>query len=293
MLIVGCGYLGRQVGAHYLAQGQPVTGVVRSAASSRTLAAQGILPLQVDLDAAELPSLPCAEARVFYFAPPTERGTTDPRVRRLVESFKDSGQPGRIVYMSTTGVYGDCHGAWVDETHPVTPRADRARRRLDAERALQRWHRDSGGQLVILRVAGIYGPGRLPLQRLREGLPVVRDAESPFTNRIHVQDLVQVCVAAMDRGISGRIYNACDGHPSTMADYFRRLAELAGLPPAPQISLVEAPQRLSPGMLSYMEESRRLSNRRIVEELGVELKYPSLESGLPACFAPDRGLGGG
>ncbi len=169
----------------------------------------------------------------------------------------------------------------------MNPQADRARRRLDAEQALGAWSRGNGAQLVILRVAGIYGPGKLPLERLRQGLPVVRDAESPFTNRIHIRDLVQVCAAAMDRGVSGRVYHACDGHPGTMAEYFRRLAELAGLPSPPEISLDEAPQRLSPGMLSYMQESRRLSNRRITEELGVRLRYPSLESGLRACFAGD------
>lgn len=284
MLIVGCGYLGREVALHYLELGETVTGVVRSAASGRALTEQGILPLQVDLDSADVPILPSAGARVFYFAPPPERGAADPRLRRVVESFRENGQPKRIVYVSTTGVYGDCHGAWVDESHPVNPRADRARRRVDAEQALQAWSSESGGQLVILRVAGIYGPGKLPLERLRQGLPVVRDAESPFTNRIHIRDLVEVCVAAMERGESGRVYHACDGNPGTMAEYFRRLAELAGLPPPPEISLAEAPQRLSPGMLSYMQESRRLSNRRITDELGVRLRYPSLDTGLPACF---------
>jgi nucleoside-diphosphate-sugar epimerase len=287
MLIIGCGYLGRQVAAHYQDQGQPVTGLVRSAASARALTEQGIPALQADLDAAELPALPSKDAPVFYFAPPPEGGTTDPRLRRVIDSFTDHGQPRRIVYVSTTGVYGDCHGSWIDETHPVNPQADRARRRLDAEQTLQAWSRHTGGQLVILRVAGIYGPGKLPLERLRRGLPVVRDAESPYTNRIHIRDLVEVCVAAMERGVSGRVYHACDGHPGTMAEYFRRLAALSGLPPPPEISLAEAPQRLSPGMLSYMQESRRLSNRRITEELGVQLKYPSLESGLRACFALD------
>lgn len=287
MLIVGCGYLGRQVAAHYLKLGEPVTGVVRSAASARVLTEHGILPELVDLDSADLPVLPCADARMFYFAPPPDQGTTDPRLRRVLESFSANGQPLRVVYVSTTGVYGDCHGSWVDETHPVNPQTDRARRRLDAEQALRAWSSETGGELVILRVAGIYGPGKLPLERLRQGLPVVRDAESPFTNRIYVSDLVEVCVAAMDRGVSGRVYHACDGHPGTMAEYFRRLAALAGLPPPPEISLAEAPQRLSPGMLSYMQESRRLSNRRITEELGVRLRYPNLEAGLSACFPAD------
>ena len=284
MLIIGCGYMGCLVGAEYLSRGEAVAGVVRSDTSAQRLRELGIRALRVDLDAGVAPVLPSRGEDLFYFAPPPAAGSTDPRLRRLLAGFAASGQPRRIVYISTTGVYGDCQGRWVDETWPLHPQADRARRRVDAEQALNEWSRASGGELLILRVAGIYGPGKLPLERLRQGLPVVRVSESPFTNRIHAEDLVQVCVAAMERGVPGLVYHACDGHPGTMAEYFRLLAERAGLPPPPEIPLAEAVERLSPGMLSYMRESRRLSNRRIVEELGVVLKYPTLEQGLAACF---------
>lgn len=285
MLIVGCGYIGRLVGATYLAAGETLAGVVRSAESAQRLADTGIRALRMDLDAEPLAPLPSVGERLFYFAPPPDSGSTDPRLRRVLAGFSTSGQPGRIVYISTTGVYGDCGGDWVDETRPVHPEVDRARRRADAEQALWDWAAETGGELIILRVAGIYGPGKLPLERLRKGLPVVRAEESPYTNRIHAEDLVQVCRAAMERGVPGRVYHACDGHPSTMAEYFGRLAELAGLPAPPQIPMQEAAERLSPGMLSYMRESRRLSNRRILEELGVELKYPTLDAGLRASLA--------
>lgn len=289
MLIIGCGYMGRLVGANYQSRGEAVTGVVRSEDSARELLELGIRPLRADLDAAPAPSLPSRGERLFYFAPPPDHGRTDTRLRQVLAGFRVSGQPRRIVYISTTGVYGDCGGDWVDETRPLNPQADRSHRRVDAEQALRDWAAATGGELVILRVAGIYGRGRLPLERLRKGLPLVCAAESPYTNRVHADDLLQVCVAAMERGIPGRIYHACDGNPSTMIEYFRCVAELAGLPAPPEISLAEAESRLSPGMMSYMRESRRLSNRRILDELGVILKYPTLEEGLVASFGPRSG----
>jgi nucleoside-diphosphate-sugar epimerase len=138
---------------------------------------------------------------------------------------------------------------------------------------------------VILRVAGIYGPGRLPLERIRKGLPLVREEDAPYSNRIHADDLVAVCIAAMKHGPAGSVYNVCDGHPSTMTDYFFRVADEAGLTRPPVISLEDAQGTLSPGMMSYMRESRRLSNRRMLEELGVRLRFPSLEEGLRNCIA--------
>jgi nucleoside-diphosphate-sugar epimerase len=155
---------------------------------------------------------------------------------------------------------------------------------MDGESRLREWRERSGGELVILRVAGIYGPGKLPLERLRQGLPLIRESEAPFSNRIHVADLVRVCVAAMERGGDGEIYNVSDGHPTTMTDYFNRLADTVGLPRPPLISLAEGEQQLSAGMMSYMRESRRLDNRKMLRELGVKLQYPTLAQGLPVCL---------
>ena len=190
-----------------------------------------------------------------------------------------------MLYISTTSVYGDCQGEWVDEDRPLRPGTARARRRLDAENAWRAWSDASGGELVILRVPGIYGPGRLPLERLRERLPLVREEDSPWTNRVHAADLARICVEAMARGLSGEVYHASDGHPSTMTDYFNRIADLAGLDRPPSLPMAEAAEHLSAGTLSYMRESRRVSNRKLREELGIELLYPDLAAGLPACFA--------
>ena len=136
----------------------------------------------------------------------------------------------------------------------------------------------------MLRVAGIYGPGRLPLERIRQGVPMVREAESPYSNRIHVDDLATVCMAAMERGRPGAVYNACDGNPSTMTGYFLAIADAAGLSRPPLIPMAEAAGQVSEAMLSYLGESRRLSNRRLTEDLGVVLRYPTLAHGLPICL---------
>ena len=185
--------------------------------------------------------------------------------------------------ISTTGVYGDCHGDWVNEQTPARPQAERARRRLHAEQALAAWADEHAVSYVILRVPGIYGPGKLPQARLQRGEPVLREQESPHSNRVHAHDLVRACLAAADHRQPQSLYNISDGHPSTMTDYFKRVADVLGLPQPPEISLEQARAQLSPGMLSYLAESKRLDNRLMREHLGVEPDYPDLASGLPAC----------
>jgi len=257
---------------------------VRTAASRDALRDAGIPALELDLALDELGVLPLTGRRVFHLAPPPGQGTEDWVTRRLIAAFAHHGHPRRIVYISTTGVYGDCGGAWVDETWPTRPSAERARRRVDAEQRLREWSRTPGASLVTLRVAGIYGPGRLPVERIRQGLPLVRESEAPYSNRIHVADLVQVCIAAMERGLDGAVYNACDDEPTTMTDYFFQVADALGLPRPPVIPLAEGEGQLSPGMLSYMQESRRLSNRRLRDELGLALAFPTLREGLAASL---------
>lgn len=282
-LIVGCGYTGRRLAAALKARGEEVQATTRTPESAAALTAAGLRASVVDLDQPPVPPVALADTHVFYLAPPPGTGATDPRMTAFLRACIEFGQPTRILYFSTTGVYGDCHGAWIDETHPVSPTADRALRRWDAEQQLRAWRRETGRQLVILRVAGIYGPGRLPLERLRRGLPLVAEDDAPFTNRIHVDDLATVAIAAMDLAPDDAVYNACDGHPTTMNDYFNRVADLIGLARPPVVSLAEAPAALSAGMLSYVRESRRLSNRRLREELGVTLRFPTLNEGLADC----------
>ena len=283
MLIIGCGYIGRALGAHYLLQERPVTGVVHGVDSFLLLPKIGIHPLAVDLDKTVSGLSAAIEPLIFYFAPPPDNGVKDTRLTRVLQVLEGTRAP-RIVYMSTTGVYGDCEGRWVDETSPVNPRTDRARRRLDAEKQLLAWREARGGQVVILRVAGIYGPGRLPVAPLLKGLPVVAQDQAPWSNRIHADDLVQVCAAAMEQGRDGQIYNVSDGTPSTMTEYFNRVADLKDIPRPPVIDREQARQELPATMLSYLQESRRIDNGKMLKEFDMQLRYPSLETGLPAAL---------
>jgi nucleoside-diphosphate-sugar epimerase len=271
------------VARYYVERGQSVVGIVRSDDSAAAVEATGARAVQLDLTRDPLDALArlgLRGERVFHFAPPPGDGEEDPLTARLVEVFDREGGPKRLVYIGTTGVYGDCGGAWVNEDRPPRPVASRARRRWDAEQRLRAWSDANGADLVILRVAGIYACDRLPLERIRSGQPVVSADEAPWTNRIHAQDLLAVCIAAMERAPAGGLYNVSDGHPSTMTDYFHRVADAAGLPRPEEIPLAEAPGKVSPGMLSYLAESRRLDNRRMLTELGVTLRYPELAAGL-------------
>jgi nucleoside-diphosphate-sugar epimerase len=279
VLIVGCGYIGRRVAARLAATSRAVTGLVRSADSVRQLQAQGGAALQADLDGA-LPALRARE--VYYFAPPPATGETDTRMGRFLAAL--AAPPRRIVYISTSAVYGDCAGAWIDESRPAAPTTARGRRRLDAERQLTAWAAAHGSEWIILRVPGIYGPGKLPLERLRKGLPVLREADAPFTNRIHADDLAAIAIAAMHSVHHDTLYNVSDGHPGNMTDYFFRVADAAGLPRPREVSRAEADTVLSAGMLSFLQDSRRMKNARLLQELGIELAYPDLESGLGSCF---------
>jgi nucleoside-diphosphate-sugar epimerase len=285
MFIVGCGYLGRRVAAAERACGGRVHALARSADSAQVLRALGIESVCGDLDDPQsLAGLDVAGQGVYYFAPPPAAGVHDSRMGAFLAAVRPRS-PRRIVYISTTGVYGDCQGEWVDETRAPNPGADRARRRLDAENQLRAFATRTACEVVILRVPGIYGPERLPLERLRKGLPLLREEEAPWSNRVHVDDLVAACLAAMDRGRAGAVYNVSDGHPSTMTDYFRRVAEALGLPRPPEVSRAEAGDRIDAGMLGYLAESKRIDNRRMREELGVVPRYPTLAEGLPACVS--------
>lgn len=267
-----------------------MTGLVRSRHSAAELERLNIAPLVCDLSQPVAIALSSADADLFYFLPPPKTGTRDSHLRHFLQALEENGVPRRIVLISTTGVYGDCRGEWVDEQRQVDPQVDRARRRWDAEQQLQQWRQRTGGEGVILRVAGIYGPGKLPLKRLRSGAPMVAETLAPWTNRIHVDDLVQVCIAAMQKGGDGEIYNVSDGRPGNMADYFNQVADRAGLPRPPVVDAQESGAALSPGLRSYLAESRRIDNRKMLRELGVALQYSTLAQGLDACFAAGGGI---
>lgn len=278
IFIIGCGDIGLRVARQWLERGAAVRALARSEDSAARLAAAGIDAVPGDLDApASLVALPINGATVYYFAPPPLQGVTDSRMH----AFTAAGlKPERVVYISTSGVYGDRAGAWVDEDTPPAPGTDRARRRLDAETTLRAWGREAGVAVTILRVGGIYGPGRWPLERLQAGTPVLREEECGYTNRIHADDLAAICVAAAERGGADRIYNVSDGRNGTMTEYFYAVADRFGLPRPPALTMEQAQQQLSAAMLSYLTESRRMDNRRLLQELGVTLRYQDLADGL-------------
>lgn len=278
VFIVGCGDIGLRVAALEQAAGRVVGALCRDLAK---LQGRGIQLVAGDLDVpASLSALPEAVEVLYYLAPPPGFGVSDPRLQALLAAWPQNGLPKRVVYISTSGVYGDCDGAWVDEAWPLNPRSERGKRRAAAEICLQQWAEGRGVQLTVLRVPGIYGPGRWPLERLRRGTPVLRQAESPYSNRIHADDLALVCFLAGQPERPTGIYNVSDGNPSTMTDYFYQVADAFGLPRPPAISMAEAREQLGPGILSFLEESKRLDNRKLLQSFGLQLRYPDLATAL-------------
>ena len=281
----GCGYVGRQVALRELADGGSVSAMVRTAESADRLNQEGILAVSANLES-HCPSEKFLDGRVLYwFAPPQPESDQDRRLRYFVGCAQDAGErPSRVVLISTTGVYGDCQGDWVMEDRALAPLPGRARRRVDAERTMRDWCGLYDVPVVALRVPGIYGAGKLPLKRLREGLPVLAPDLAPWSNRVHVEDLISACLAAARIADPLPVYNISDGHPSTMSDFFFRVADAAGLPRPPVVDRQEATAALSAEMRSYLAESKRIDNARMREHLGVDVRYPDLESGLSALF---------
>jgi len=280
VFIIGNGYVGQRVASLWAAR-LPVTVSHRQNQNSLVGLSATSLVLDLDLDDGEALH-GTAGSLIYYFVPPPAQGQYDTRLGNFLARLADGALPARFVLISTTGVYGDNAGAWVDENTPPAPHFDRARRRLHGEQQLQQWAEAKKIPWVILRIPAIYGPGRLPEKSLRDARPVVCAEEAPWVNRIHVDDLVQFCLAAGTREVTG-IFNISDGEPRTMTDYFFQVADALGLPRPPTLSLAQARQVMTPGMLSYLAESRRVSNRKALAELGVILKYPNLAAGLAAC----------
>lgn len=285
ILIIGCGDTGKRVARLALEKNAAVWALVRAEQGGALIEELGVRTFHGNLDdPLSLAGLPTRGRIVFYFAPPPGGGITDPRMRAFCAAIAPGEEPCRVIYLSTSGVYGDCGGDTVTEDTPPNPETARAKRRLDAETSLRRWGVERGVAVVILRVTGIYGPGRLPLSQLASGQPVLNEDESPFTNRIHAEDLARVCIAAAERGEDGDIFNVSDGQATTMTHYFNAVADLLGLPRPSQVSMEKARQVMSPLMLSYMGESRRMSNSKMLAKLGITLLYPDLAAGLRASL---------
>ena len=252
-------------------------GLTRRAADGPKLRAHGIVPLAGDLDDyTTLGRLRTAPFAVLHFAPPPASGRDDPRTQKLIAALAAARIiPQRFVYISTSGVYGDCAGAHVAETHVRRAQTARARRRVAAEDRLRAWARACGVQLAILRAPGIYAPTRLPLDRIRQGTPVLAADDDVFTNHIHADDLARATVAAMFHGRPNRAYNVTDDANLKMGNWFDAVADAYQLPRPPRVTWEEAEQRIAPMLLSFMSESRRLTNDRLKHELRVRLQFPT------------------
>lgn len=285
LLIVGCGDVGLRV-AGQLGARMRVIALTSSPGRVDELRTRGILPVLGDLDQPHtLARLAGIATRVVHLAPPPSEGWTDPRTRALVAVLRRRCAPQVVVYGSTSGVYGDCAGEVVNETRTTRADTPRARRRVDAERAVRFLGRSSGVRSSILRIPGIYAPDRpggTPRTRLLKGTPVLVAADDVYTNHIHADDLARACIAAVWRGRPQRIYNVNDDSQMRMGDYFDLAADLYGLPRPPRVPRSTAQNELPLMLLSFMAESRRMDNSRLKSELRLNLRYPTVAVGLLA-----------
>ena len=276
VLLIGCGDVALRT-ADLLRPKARLYGLTRRPDDIPKLRAHGIVPIVGDLD--RLPTLSrlrAAPFAVLHFAPPPSEGRDDPRTQKLIAALARARSiPQRFVYISTSGVYGDCAGARVSEMRPRRAQTPRARRRVAAEDRLRDWAKRYGVVLSILRAPGIYAETRLPLDRLKHGTPTLVPDDDVFTNHIHADDLARATVAALFRAKPNRAYNVTDDAEMKMGGWLDVVADAFHLPRPPRVSWEEAEQRIAPILLSFMSESRRLSNVRMKRELRVRLEYPT------------------
>lgn len=289
LLIVGCGDIGLRV----LRLVQPqwrVLALTSSPERSALLRERGAVPLLGNLDeAATLGRLGGLADAVLHLAPPPGQGVRDSRTRALLVALARGACVRRLVYASTSGVYGDCGGARFDETRAVDATTDRARRRVDAEARVRWFGRTTGATVCVLRIPGIYAtdrPGGHPRERLQRGSPVLVAEDDVYTNHIHADDLARACVAALWHGAPQRIYHASDDTELRMGDYFELAARLCGLPAPTRVRRAEAAAVLGPMQMSFMSESRRLINTRMKTELRLRLQHPTVVQGLAGPSTP-------
>ncbi len=282
VLIIGCGDIAMRV-APLLAGRCRVFGLARRAERHVELRAAGITPVSGDLDdRRSLSRLAGLADTVLHFAPPPSHGREDGRTRRLLAALACARLPRNLVYISTSGVYGDCGGAQVGETHRLHPQTDRALRRVDAERQIRAWAARNGVHAIILRVPGIYAAERLPLDRLRAGSAAIQAAEDSYTNHVHAEDLARIVLAALRHGRPNRVYHASDDSAMKMGEYFDAVADAFNLPHPARLPRKEAERVMPATLWSFMNESRRLANVRMKRELKAALRYPTVAHFLDA-----------
>jgi nucleoside-diphosphate-sugar epimerase len=305
ILIVGCGDIALRV-AGLLRNHYQLFGLIRNPLHMEKLRTSGIVPLMGDLDDPHsLDRLGGLSQIVLHFAPPAategRHAISDTRTRNLIAALSRGKLPQKMIYISTSGVYGDCRGEVVHETHPTQAQNARAKRRLDAENKIRHWAKRSGVHASILRVPGIYATNRLPVERIQKDTPAIIAAEDGYTNHIHADDLAASIIAALRHAKPNRIYHTTDDYHMKMGDYFDAVADAFNLPHPPRVTRAEAQKVLSPMLLSFMNESRRLTNVRMKQELKVVLRYPTVahalaeiklhglpESAPPVCVSPPQ-----
>ena len=279
LLSFGHGYSARALTRHLLPEGWQVHGTTRSEEKARALAASGVIPHI--FPRADLTPVLARATHVLISAGPDAEG--DPVLREMREAFVAAAPRLEWVgYLSTTGVYGDHAGGWVDEATPLTPSTRRGQWRAGAE---AEWQAIPGLPLHIFRLAGIYGPGRGPFAKVRNGTARRIVKPGQVFSRIHVDDIAQVLLASIDRPNPGAVYNLCDDDPAPPQEVIAHAAELLGLPLPPEIPFDEA--EMTPMARSFYAESKRVKNDRIKEELGIALRYPDYRSGLAALLAAE------
>lgn len=280
--VIGAGYSGRRIASALTSRGHEVVITHRKAPDHPTDGPQ-ILPL--DLDSAGPIPFPDRPLAIMYLVPPAAE-RPDPRLRRLLDELP--AVVNRFVLASTSGVYGDCGGALIDETAATNPQTERARRRVSQERLLTDWALDNSVPYAILRIAGIYGPGRLPTAAILANEPVIAANDAHPGNRIHVDDLAAVAVAALIGTEASGIFNVADGNDTSTTDFYHRVARLAGLKAPPEVDRETARRQFSEIRYSFLTESRRLSTARLRDDLGVNLRYGDLDAGIRASIAEER-----
>lgn len=279
---MGCGDIGLRV-ARLLASRYRIIALTSQPGRAASLRAEGMRVIVGNLDersaTPQLVRLAAMAERVLYLAPPSSSGESDARLQRFISAMRLMRQETRLVYVSTTGVYGDHAGERIDETARLKPQTERALRRQDAELQLRALGAVAKGtRVTILRVPGIYDhDARSPRERLLKRTPALREADDVYTNHIHADDLARICAIALERGKPQRVINASNDSEMKMGDYFDIAADALKLPKPPRISRADAQQQLTAMQMSFMSESRRLSNVRLHKELRVKLKWPDVK----------------
>lgn len=282
LLIVGCGDVGMRL-LPLLRQNFRIFALTSQAERHAELRAAGAIPITANLDAPRsLARLAHLAPNIIHLAPPRSEGKSDIRTRNLIAILPDNC---RLVYVSTSGVYGDCAGALFDETRPVRPSNPRAKRRVAAEALLRAWAVRSQSSLAILRVPGIYAADRLPLERLHKATPALVQEDDVYTNHIHADDLAKLIKLALFRAAPCRVYHAVDDSDLKMGEYFDLVADHFHLPRVPRLPYLDLVRQVSPMLLSFMSESRRMTNTRIKQELGARLTYPTVVQGILTAAA--------